>query len=145
MHEPPLALHNLPHWHSGLDCTRTALCAVTGLEPAAVEGALVNAAAMKDETITSDSSTSQRHWGPALKTLGYSWEVQRERDKHPQITIDAFMAMPRNPADVLLVLAYDDTKKYGHVFAAQGNNLVDTYTRGEVRLSQRRMSFDVSS
>jgi hypothetical protein len=114
-----------------MTCTPTALCAATGLSPDRVVIAIMKAAAEKGEAPTHLDSVNPQHWRRALEILGFDW---REEQFNPSLTIDEFMKT-NNRKEVLLVVGYDESKpnEFGHVFAVQSQQFVDTHTNGEIQ------------
>jgi hypothetical protein len=114
-----------------MDCTRTALCAVTGQAPGVIDVEIRRVAAAAGDTMDTTVSTAPRHWGVALKAMGYTWHTLRDGNS-PRIAIDEFLMANVGSTDLVLVLAFDDTKGDGHVFAAQGDMFVDCHTAGRI-------------
>lgn len=125
-----LKIHSVPEWDDAMTCAPTALCAVTGAPRATVENAIRLCAERRGVRVDIISSVNPQDWGEALKLLGYHWDnIHNERD--PLISINEHVRANTEPG-VILILAFDDLVGEGHLFAAQGQRVVDCWTSGKI-------------
>jgi len=115
-------LHRVPNCCDGWGCTVIALCAVTGRSREEIE------ACLRAVGVENFNSVPPKLWEKVLKPLGFDYTIKSNDTIEPPI--HAFME-GHGYEGVMLVVARDALDN-GHVFAANGRQFVDFYTKGEI-------------
>lgn len=113
----------------GLSCAQLALMAATGKSRAEVDAALLRAAEL-DKVPLDFKTINSRIWRRAVQLLGYV--VVRDDEPEPQPNVDQFMAANDHRDVLLVVIQAPEEPDNDHVFAAEGDRVVDFYTEGRV-------------
>ncbi|PZO52803.1 MAG: hypothetical protein DCF16_08380 [Alphaproteobacteria bacterium] len=134
----PFALNDVIGWSDSVFCTPTALAAISGRNPAEIGRLLAQCAVERGEYILDALRPDYNinDWLRAVRMLGGEWREIENFSKAPfssRPTISEWMSNRRG--DVLCLVHCDEDGAKGHVFATNGSDVVDTYTRG------RKMKF----
>ncbi|QMV01889.1 hypothetical protein GHV40_10555 [Devosia sp. D6-9] len=138
-----LGLREIPNYIEGTACVPTAIAAITGLTPQQIAQAIADAApgSSKPAIVTADPTKpfDINHWVAAIDLLGLKW--------HEGVGWHSILEDQRAPIRYFLQnhVAADDDRRIllmfaerrvagkdpmTHVFAIQGNEIVDTSTFG---------------
>ncbi len=136
-----IALTSVAWWSAGTSCTPTALAAIIpGVRRRTIKRALARAVAhsggscpkrkFRKDYAPVDWKRAAGELGIDLVCLDHHNFLFTPRQERP--TIEAWMGLAaRDPNDVWMVVC-DNDRGDGHVFAAQGEHLVDTWTDGRI-------------
>jgi hypothetical protein len=135
------ALQNVPGWKDRTSCTPTALAAIFGYPLDEIKPRLQQAAAADGQNIPLDRRDyAGKHWRAVVRDLGAPYTVIEDYTQEPHdrlLTINRWIERNTHSSTVLV---YCDDKHVsptkqdatGHLFAAQGPWVVDTYTLAQL-------------
>ncbi len=129
----PFALNDVVEWSDAVFCTPTALAAISGRSPAEIGRLLAQCALERGEYISDELRPDYniQDWLRAIRIMGGEWREIENYSKAPFLirpTISEWMS--NRIGDVLYLVHCDENGSKGHVFATDGSNVVETYTRG---------------
>jgi len=130
-------LQDVVGWHCEVKCVPTTLCAITGMSPAEAAKLLSRSAIYFDEVVPPTLQKYYRPtlWKKAIECAGGTLQrvLDGDGEKFDELpTIDEYMGMCLN--DGLTLVFCVQEKGEAHLFAADGNNVVDCYTDGKKQL-----------
>ncbi|TWA97549.1 hypothetical protein [Bradyrhizobium stylosanthis] len=124
-----MPLFEVADWTSGTFCVPTALATVTGKKISEVMEAINKQAALLGmKPFTQFEGIPTECWLKTLPSLGVS---DRADTGHQGLTIEELFQRSCSPHPMLVLTSHKEMGA-GHVFAAHGDQVVDTYTGGKV-------------
>ncbi|WP_031197175.1 hypothetical protein [Mesorhizobium sp. L103C131B0] len=126
-----MELVSVEGWRDGIKCVPTALCAISGMP--ANDILMVLGLAGAPNHLGLADAYDMNHWLEAVRFLG--GVPTKVTDNSPldyaqRPTIDEFMASQRGTG-LHLAVGANEQNTDTHVFAVDGNDVVDTYTGGD--------------
>ncbi len=132
-----IRLRDVRDWNKNVTCVPTAVCAITGITP----GEFQIFMAMYEQELGKPVHDELQKgyeagiWMPFIERLKARIEPVQDFSTTPyehRPTITEYMR-GQLPRGVTLVFGYNPTLDKGHVFAADGTRIVDSYTGGVIR------------
>ncbi|GAA0005541.1 hypothetical protein [Bradyrhizobium diazoefficiens] len=124
-----MPLFDVTDWVPGTYCVPTALAAITGKKiPDVIEAINKQAILLGMKTFTQFEGIPPKCWLQTLPSLGIG---DRADTGHQGLTIDELFRASASPSPMLVLTSHIEMGM-GHVFAAHGDFVVDTYTDGKV-------------